>query len=78
MKEYKVGGKITLEDKKCYRIIEIFRFNEKDYLFCCTTEKPIIPKLFEKIEENGKIFVKPEEDLHIMKEVTLKILDGEI
>lgn len=51
MKEFKIGGKITLEDNKSYRILKMLRYKDTNYMFCCTCEKPIVPKIFEFVEE---------------------------
>lgn len=74
MKQLNVGGKITLKDKKSYRIVDIVKFNEKEYFFCCTVEKPIKPKVFEKKEIDEKMFIKFVEDPVILKNIALKIL----
>ena len=47
MQEFKIGGKITLEDNLSYRIVDMIVEGKKDYLICCTTQKPIIPIVFE-------------------------------
>ena len=73
MEEYKIGGKITLTDNTSYRIIDIIKENEIEYLFCCTTQKPIVPKIFEKKIENGKVFVKLEEDPEILIKISNKL-----
>ena len=36
MKEFKIGGKITLEDSKSYRIVDIIKEDNEEYYFCCT------------------------------------------
>ena len=73
MKEYKIGGKITLTDNTSYRIVDIIKENEIEYLFCCTTEKPISPKIFEKKVENGKVFVRIEDDPEILMKISDKL-----
>lgn len=74
MKDFKVGGKITLESNETYIIVEILIQEGNYYLFCCTEKKPIVPVLLSAIEENGKILVKIEEDTEILKNVAEKIL----
>lgn len=74
MKEFKIGGKITLEDNVSYRIIEIIELEGKEYLLCCTTEKPIIPKVLEKKKVEDEIYVKLEEDPMILKKIISKSL----
>ena len=77
MEEFKVGGKITLEDNEVYRIVDILRENGKDYLFCCTTKKPIIPKLLEQKKINGEVFVREEDNLEILKKIATRIISEE-
>ena len=73
MEEYRVGGKITLLDNTSYRIVDIIKENETEYLFCCTTKKPITPKVFEKKVENGKVFVRLEDDPEILIKISNKL-----
>lgn len=75
MKEFKIGGKITLEDNMSYRIVDIVKENNKDYYFCCTIEKNIKPKLLEKKEIDGKIFVREVEDPDLLQKIASKILN---
>lgn len=71
--ELKVGGKITLSNKKEFRIIEIVEYNDLRYLLCSTTEKPIIPVILEHRIINGKDNVRLEENKDILKQIYLKI-----
>ena len=48
MKEFKIGGKIILEDGNAYRIVDIIKEDNKEYYFCCTVEKIIKPKVLKK------------------------------
>ena len=74
MEKYKVGGKIILEDNTKYQIVDIINYNNKEYLFCCTTQKPIAPKLLEKKIEGDDVYIREVEDPRILKNVALKIL----
>lgn len=74
MKQFKIGGKVTLKDNTEYRIVDIVNYKEKEYFFCCTVEKPIKPKVFERKEIEGKIFIKFVEDQELLKNVALRIL----
>lgn len=76
MEKFKIGGKITLEDNISYRIIDILKYKDRDYLFCCTIQKPIEPKLLECKEENGEILVALEEDPRISFEIAKKIINN--
>ena len=73
MENFKIGGKIILEDNVSYRILDILCFNGIKYLFCCTEIKPIASKVFLCKEENGEIFVYEEKNETILKEIS-KIL----
>lgn len=76
MEEFKVGGKITLEDDESYRIVDIVQELDKTYLFCSTIEKPITPILLEKKVIDGNIFVRKEEDLEILEKISKKIINA--
>ena len=62
MKEFKVGGKIILEDMEAYLILDKIMYNQREYLFCCTESKPIVPKILKYYRENDNVFVKVEEN----------------
>lgn len=74
MKEFKIGGKIILEDSTVYRIIDIVLEDNMEYYFCCTTKKGVQPKVLIKKEINGKVFVKEVENQKILKKIASKIL----
>lgn len=74
MKEFKIGGKITLEDNKEYRIVDIVNEEGIDFYFCCTVDKNIEPKVLVKKELDGKVFIKEVTNPKIIKNVMLKIL----
>ena len=74
MKEFKIGGKITVSQNESYIIINIIKKDEKKYYICSTYTKPVKPKVFERIEKNGKIFIKVVDDPKILKEIAEKIL----
>ena len=71
--ELKVGGKITLSNKKEFRIIEIVEYNGLKYLMCSTTEKPIIPVILEHRVINGKDNVRLEQNENILEQIYFKI-----
>ena len=75
MKEFKVGGKVTISEDESYRIVDIVEQNGKIYYFSCTEKKPIMPKIFERIEENGEVFIVMVEDPIIIKEISEKIIE---
>lgn len=74
MKEFKIGGKITISENESYRIVDIVELYGKKYYFSCTEKKPIIPKVFERIDEDGETFINIVENPEIIKEISEKIL----
>ncbi len=74
MKEFKIGGKITLEDGNIYRIVDIIREDNEKYYFCCTVEKNIKPKVLIKKEIDGKVFIKEIIDPKILQKIASQIL----
>lgn len=74
MQEYKIGGKITLEDNISYRIVDILKEENKEYLFCCTNQKPISPIIFEKVIYNNDVFLKQEKNPIIIQKLAVKSL----
>lgn len=75
MKEFKIGGKITLEDGREYRIVDIIKEENKEYYFCCTVEKNVKPKVLIKKEIDGKVFMKEIKNPKILHKIALKILN---
>lgn len=75
MKEFKVGGKITLEDGAEYRIVDVIKEDNKEYYFCCTVENNIKPKVLVKKEIEGKVFMKEIKNPKILKKIASRILD---
>lgn len=75
MKDFKIGGKITLEDNISYRIIDIIKEENEEYYFCCTVEKNIKPKVLVKKEENGKVFMGEIKDPKLLHKISSKILN---
>lgn len=74
--ELKIGGKITLEDNESYLIVDIVKINEQKYYFCSTMKKPILPKVFELEEKEGKKFVRLIEDHEIIEKVANKVIEN--
>lgn len=74
MKEFKIGGKITISENESYRIVDIVELDGKKYYFSCTEKKPIVPKVFERIDEDGETFINKVENPEIIKEISEKIL----
>ena len=76
MEKFKVGGKITLEDGISYRILDVVKYNEENYLFCCTETKPIEPKIFICKEKDAEIYVSEEKNKKILLEITKKVINN--
>lgn len=74
MKEFKVGGKVVLGENESYLIVDIVNYEGETYYFASSIQKPIIPKIFQKIEEDGKIYVKFIDDIKIVKAITNKVV----
>lgn len=74
MKEFKIGGKVVINQNESYRIIDIVTINNNIYYFACTEQKPIVPKVFERIENDGKTYISIVENPEIIREVSEKIL----
>ena len=72
--DLKVGAKITVKKDQKYRIVDIINYEGKDYLFCSTTQKPIIPMVFEYREIDDDIRIELEEDSKILKGIFDKII----
>lgn len=75
MGEFKIGGKVTLGEKEEYIIVDIIEYENNMYYFASSTKKPIIPKIFQRIDENGKTFVKFVEDPKIIKYIADKVVN---
>lgn len=76
MKEFKVGGKITLEDDTSYRILDIIKYNDEKYLFCCSETKPIKPKVLGYEEKDGEIYVFVEKNPKILLEISKLVINN--
>lgn len=75
--EFKVGGKITLDDNEEYVIIDVMEFNNSQYLYCTTAKGKIKPTILKVGKFDGKTFMKIEENPLIIYELSRKILEKE-
>ena len=75
MKDFKIGGKVTINKDESYIIIDIISINNKIYYLCSTNKKPVTPKVFEREEEGEKVFIKFVEDKEILKQIAEKVLE---
>ena len=76
MKEFKIGGTVTLSEDEKYIIVDIINLDGEVYYLASTNKKPISPKVFQRIEENGKVFIDFIEDKEIIKKISNKIIKG--
>lgn len=51
VEDLKLGAKITLSGNREYRVVELRKEDGKDYMVCCTNQKPILPVIFEYKKE---------------------------
>lgn len=76
MREFKVGGKISLEDNTSYRILDIIKYNDEKYLFCCTETKPIKPKVLGYEEKDGEMYIFVEKNPKILLEISKLVINN--
>ncbi len=76
MKEFKVGGRVTISEDESYRIIDIIKHNGKTYYFSCTEQRPIRPKIFERVEKNGEVYIVMVEDQALIKEISEEVISS--
>lgn len=74
VKDLKIGAKVTLKGNKEFRILDIRKESDKDYIVCSTNEKPILPIVFEYKQEGEKIKIRLEEDDEILKKIFAKMV----
>jgi hypothetical protein len=72
--DLKIGAKITIKKDQIYRIIDLIDYDNKNYIFCSTTQKPIIPMVFEYKIIDDEIRVELEENNEILKGIFDKII----
>lgn len=76
MERFKIGGKITLEDNISYRILDIIKYNNENYLFCCTETKPIHPQVLVCKEIDNEVYVSVEENPKILLEISKLVINN--
>ena len=75
IEDLQLGAKITLSGNREYRIINIRKEDEKDYIVCCTNKPPILPVVFEYRVDGEKIKVRLEKNNEILKTIFVKIIE---
>lgn len=75
MKEFKIGGKVTLGEDESYIIVDIIEYEDNTYYLVSSTKKPIIPKVFQRIEEDGKVYIEFVDDPKIIKYIANKVVN---
>lgn len=76
MKDFKIGGTVTLSEDEKYIIVDIVDLDGEIYYLASTNKKPIRPKIFQRIEEDGKVFIDFIEDKNLIKMISNKIIKG--
>lgn len=76
MGEFKIGGKVTLGEDETYIIVDIIKYEKELYYFASSTKKPITPKVFQRIDEEGKVYIDFIEDPKILKYIADKVVNG--
>lgn len=76
MKEFKIGGKVIINENESYRIIDIVTIDNNIYYFACTEQKTVKPIIFERIENDEKTYINIVENPEIIKVVSEKILES--
>ena len=74
VEDLKIGSKITLEGNREFRIVDIRKEENKDYIVCCTNSKPILPIIFEYKVDGNKIKVRAEKDNKILESICKKMM----
>ncbi len=77
MKEFKIGGKLKLTENEEYIIVDIIEYNNEIYYFASSVKKPITPKVFQRIDEDGKTYINFVEDKEIIKYIAKKVANEE-
>lgn len=76
MREFKIGGTVTLSEDEKYIIVDIINLDGEVYYLASTNKKPIRPKVFQRIEEDEKVFIDFIEDKELIKKISNKIIKG--
>ena len=50
MNEFKIGGTVTIDENEKYVIVDIVKIDDITYYFSATKTKPIVPKIFRRID----------------------------
>ena len=70
---------IKIIDKQFIEISDydqIVNLDGEVYYLASTNKKPIRPKVFQRIEESGKVFIDFIEDKELIKKISNKIIKG--
>lgn len=76
MEKIKIGGKITLEDNISYRILDIVKYSDENYLFCCTETKPRKPQVLVCKEIDEELYVSVEKNPKILLEISKLVINN--
>lgn len=76
MNEFKIGGKVTLDENEKYIIVDIIEYENELYYFASSIKKPIIPKVFKRTDKNGRTYIEFIEEPQILKYIADKVVNG--
>ena len=76
MNEFKIGGTVTIDENETQIIVDIVKIDDITYYFSATKTKPIIPKVFRRIDEGKNTFIEIIEDKNVIKKVLEKVVKG--
>ena len=72
MNEFKIGGTVTIDENEKYVIVDIVKIDDITYYFSATKTKPIVSKIFRRIDEGKNTFIEIIEDKNIIKKHGVK------
>ena len=71
-----IGDKITLFNGEEFRVVNILKYNNKDFMYLLNINEPDKSWIYEYRNVDGKVQVKKEDDEEIIKEI-LKLIKNE-
>ena len=72
-----IGDKLTLFNGEEYRVVNILKYNNKDFMYLLNMKDPNNSWIYEYRDVNGKMQVKKEKDEKIVEEI-LELIKSEI
>lgn len=71
-----IGDKITLFNGEEFRVVNILKYKDKDFMYLLNIKEPDKSWIYEYKHEDGKMKVKREKDEEVIKEI-LKMIRNE-